>query len=168
MMSGTMQMPESFKYRDVYLKGRPVHDKFSRFYAKHPPMPSGRWAKIFSPFDALKGFGDAVSSKEILYEYKRTPDEDIQNDLNRKTLLLQRLVRDSRKAGSGSIQASVTYYLPCTDQNSEACGYKGLYAKKTGIVQRVDIETDHSIRIDRTVIRMDDIIEINIKEPGEF
>ena len=67
-----MQMPEGFKYREVFLKGRPVHDRHSSFYAKHPPMPPSRWAKIFSPFDALKGFSDMVASSELQHEKEQT------------------------------------------------------------------------------------------------
>ena len=60
-----MTMPADFKYKDIYLMGRPVHDKQSSFYAKHPPMPPGRWAKIFAPFDALKGFDERISEAEF-------------------------------------------------------------------------------------------------------
>ena len=63
-MSTAQQIPPDFKYREVFLKGRPVHDRYSSFYAKHPPMPPSRWAKIFSPFDALKGFREAIASAE--------------------------------------------------------------------------------------------------------
>ena len=59
-MASMTVMPEDFKYKDIYLKGRPVHDRHSSFYAKHPPMPAGRWAKIFAPFDALKGFNECI------------------------------------------------------------------------------------------------------------
>ena len=46
----------SFRYREVYEKGKPVHEKNDSFSVKHPPMELSRRAKIFSPFDALKGF----------------------------------------------------------------------------------------------------------------
>jgi len=65
-MTGEVQIPMDFKYREVLLKGRPVHDKQSTFYAKHPPMPPSRWAKIFNPFDALKGFSDALKGADAL------------------------------------------------------------------------------------------------------
>ncbi len=57
-------LPSSFKYGTVYEKGKPIHDKLDTFSIKHPPMELSRRAKIFSPFDALKGFSDAISSKE--------------------------------------------------------------------------------------------------------
>ncbi len=54
----------NFKYRSVYEKGKPAHGKNDDFYIKHPPMDRAKRAKIFSPFDALKGFGEAIASKE--------------------------------------------------------------------------------------------------------
>ena len=62
---GSMTMPVNFKYAKCYLKGKPRHDGQDEFLAKHPPMPVEKWAKIFSPFDALKGFGDAIRETEI-------------------------------------------------------------------------------------------------------
>ena len=57
---GVMAMPADFRYRDVFLKGKPQHDRYDLFRIKHPRMATGRRAKIFSPFDALKGFSEAV------------------------------------------------------------------------------------------------------------
>ena len=33
---GVMSMPAGFRYRDVFLKGRPKHDRFDSFRIKHP------------------------------------------------------------------------------------------------------------------------------------
>jgi len=54
----------SFRYKDVYEKGKPVHDKNDTFSVKHPPMELSKRAKIFSPFDALKGFSDELAKAE--------------------------------------------------------------------------------------------------------
>ncbi len=54
----------SFRYREVYEKGKPVHEKNDSFSVKHPPMELSRRAKIFSPFDALKGFSDELAKAE--------------------------------------------------------------------------------------------------------
>ena len=54
----------SFRYRDVYEKGKPVHEKNDSFSVKHPPMDVSKRAKIFSPFDALKGFSDELAKAE--------------------------------------------------------------------------------------------------------
>ena len=60
---GFMTMPPDFKYADVYRKGRPVHGDWDPFSLKHPPMPAAKWAKIFSPFDALRGFTELIAEQ---------------------------------------------------------------------------------------------------------
>lgn len=60
------EIPSNFRYRDVFLKGKPKHDRSDSFSAKHPAMDLGRRAKIFSPFDALKGFSDELTKSEQL------------------------------------------------------------------------------------------------------
>ena len=54
-------LPSSFRYKNVLEKGKPVHDKYDSFSLRHPAMDLSRRAKIFSPFDALKGFGGELS-----------------------------------------------------------------------------------------------------------
>ena len=56
--------PSSFRYRKVLEKGKPVHDKYDSFSLRHPAMDLSRRAKIFSPFDALKGFGGELSKTQ--------------------------------------------------------------------------------------------------------
>ena len=53
--------PSSFRYKNVLEKGKPVHDKYDSFSLRHPAMDLSRRAKIFSPFDALKGFSGELS-----------------------------------------------------------------------------------------------------------
>ena len=53
---GDMPMPKNFKYLNVYLQGKPQHEPFDSFRLKHPSMPLQKRAKIFAPFDALRGF----------------------------------------------------------------------------------------------------------------
>ena len=65
---GGMKMPADFKYAKCYLKGKPEHELFDEFSVKHPPMSVDKWAKIFAPFDALKGFGDTIKETETLSE----------------------------------------------------------------------------------------------------
>ena len=63
---GYVPMPPSFKYTDVFLKGKPCHDGWDAFTIRHPPMPASRWAKIYAPFDALRGFDEAIRAKEAI------------------------------------------------------------------------------------------------------
>ena len=70
----------SFRYREVYEKGKPVHEKNDSFSMKHPPMELSRRAKIFSPFDALKGFSDELAKAEQetanVFKEKNDPVEE--------------------------------------------------------------------------------------------
>lgn len=49
------------RYRKVLEKGKPKHEPYDDFYMKHPPMNLSRRAKIFSPFDALKGYDEKIA-----------------------------------------------------------------------------------------------------------
>jgi hypothetical protein len=64
-------IPPTFQYKKVLAAEKPVHEKHDRFSAKHPAMPLSRRAKIFSPFDALKGFQETIADKDIPYTKKQ-------------------------------------------------------------------------------------------------
>ena len=57
-------VPTGFPYRDVLLKGRPQHAATDPFRIRHPAMDIGKRAKIFAPFDALRGFREALTETE--------------------------------------------------------------------------------------------------------
>ena len=63
-VTNTTALPSSFRYRNVLEKGKPVHDKNDSFSIRHPAMDLSRRAKIFSPFDALKGFNDELAKAQ--------------------------------------------------------------------------------------------------------
>ena len=71
----TATLPIGFKYTAAYLAGRPQHSRFDDFSRKHPQMDRRKRAKIFAPFDALDGYGDAVRSKNVIYTNKAELDE---------------------------------------------------------------------------------------------
>ena len=56
------------RYRKVYERGKPKHSPSDDFSIKHPAMDLSRRAKIFSPFDALKGFNEEIASTEQSFE----------------------------------------------------------------------------------------------------
>ncbi|SOC08046.1 hypothetical protein [Pseudobutyrivibrio ruminis] len=56
------------RYKKVYERGKPKHSPFDDFSVKHPAMDLSRRAKIFSPFDALKGFNEEIASTELSFE----------------------------------------------------------------------------------------------------
>ena len=156
-MIGYMAMPNNFEYRDVYMKGQPRHQKFDPFWMKHPPMDSGHRAKIFAPFDALAGFSDSIAAKEILYEFKRELDDEEKEEIDRRLGILHRLTWNGKLARENKVPVSITYYVPCTDQDNLSYGYRGQYVTVTGICQKISMR---SIRVDDTVIPFADVFSI--------
>ena len=70
MTVGYKPMPADFRYRDVCLRGKP------ELPPRHPAMDTGHRAKIFAPFAALRGFDQAVLSKDVLYTDRIRLDEE--------------------------------------------------------------------------------------------
>ena len=57
-------IPADFRYMHVLEKGKPEHEKTDPLRIRHPVMPVAKRAKIFAPFDALRGFNEAIKEKE--------------------------------------------------------------------------------------------------------
>lgn len=62
---GQMAMPEHFRYKETFLRGKPFHDPYDPFRCRHPSMDVRRRAKLFAPFDALRGFRDGIHTEEM-------------------------------------------------------------------------------------------------------
>ena len=73
---GYMPMPENFKYRKVFLAGKPRHDASDAFRLRHPSMDLSRRARIFAPFDALRGFRFAIMEQEVLHAESLRMEEE--------------------------------------------------------------------------------------------
>ena len=67
------------KYSHILTARRPVHD-FDGFSHRHPPMPRGKRAKLFAPFDALSGYDEALANVETIYVARPLPDETKQHE----------------------------------------------------------------------------------------
>lgn len=156
-----MAMPSSFEYKNVYLRGRPIHQKYDAFWRKHPPMEPGRWAKIFAPFDALDGFDEAVSAKDILYCARKELSEIEKEELDQKLSVLHALTRNSREARKNAPEAVIRYFAPCTDQHSEWYGRGGKYLSINGIVRKIDA-IKRTVTIGDSTVPLDDIIKIEL------
>ena len=137
---GVMPMPAGFRYRDVFLKGRPQHDRFDNFRIRHPQMDVGKRAKIFAPFDALRGFNFAILMKNELYEDQLVLSPEDQEELDRRFGILHNLTYNSRMARQ--------------------------YKTVTGICWNVDAEVTKTILVDEMRIRMEDIR--SIESPGDI
>ena len=70
-------VPEDFKYKKVYEKGKPVHTADDPFFIRHPKMDPSRRAKLFAPFDALRGFSAAVIAEEERYASESDMDTQL-------------------------------------------------------------------------------------------
>ncbi len=164
MEIGLMEMPPDFKYKSVYLKGKPKHLENDSFSRRHPAMNHVRRAKIFSPFDALKGFSDAVASKDILYISRPELTEEEKADINHKLNILHEMTRNRRIAQQSRVTVQIDYFQPCLDEDNAAYGSMGQHLTIRGICERVDIAVSHCIFVDQTSIRFDDILAIYAPE----
>ena len=164
---GDMPMPAGFRYKEIFLRGKPCHSKTDDFRIRHPSMDVGKRAKIFAPFDALKGFNEAVAAKDEFYEDRRELNEEDIAELDRRMGILQRLTANSRMARENSIRITVTFYVPCEDPNSESYGLRGQYHTVTGICRKVDPTISSCLLIDDRKIRFRDIYRIE-NEDGIF
>ena len=112
---------ESEDYRKSFINdyiGQDLNDRYNN--KKHPMMDTGHRAKIFAPFDALRGFNLAIMSKEVPYVPKRILEEEEQEELNRRLTILHNLTFNGRIARANKPVAEVTYFVPCADRNHEA------------------------------------------------
>ena len=126
-------------------------------------MDVSKRAKIFSAFDALKGFGEATAGKRVQYQPKIILVEEIQDEISRRLDILHRLTLNSRIARQNNIVVSVTYFVPCSDKNHEAYGYRGSYLNIEGVCKNVDSVISKTITVDDAVIEFDDILSIESK-----
>ncbi len=65
---GYMPEPKNFKYKEVLRQGKPQHEPFDQFRLRHPSMTLQKRAKIFAPFDALRGFDFKIREAQAAAE----------------------------------------------------------------------------------------------------
>ena len=150
--TGAMAMPDDFRYKNVFLKGKPQHDRYDPFAAKHPKMDVGHRAKIFAPFDALRGFNFEIMAKDVLYEDMTELSDDDRAELDRRLRILNELTWSSYAARMNSVKVTVTHFVVCTDEHNDAYGVRGRYVETSGICRRVDAVISKAIRIDDEII----------------
>ncbi|MEF2838155.1 MAG: YolD-like family protein [Oscillospiraceae bacterium] len=102
------------------------------------PMPPAKRAKIFSMYDALKGFKEALAAKEIIPEERKFLAEDRIEELNRSLL-------DLRKGST----VTVVYY----------CTLERCYRQITGPVTKLDSYWKY-LQIGEVCIDLDVIYEV--------
>lgn len=157
---GVMPMPANFRYREAFMRGRPQHARFDDFGARHPKMTCAKRAKIFSPFDALAGFNEAVSAKEVPYVEQIELGQQDREELDRRLNILHNLTFNRRMAKANRVEVTVRFYVPCKDKNNFSFGLRGLYETVTGICWNVDPDVSRTIRVGENVIAFDSIVSI--------
>lgn len=165
MDAPALNLPAGFKYTAAFLAGRPQHKKWDAFSLKHPSMERLHRAKLFSPFDALDGYGDSISSKNVEYVEKICLSDRDRGELDRKLRILARYTSNSRMARKYMIEVRVRYFVPCRDKENFAYHMKGQYIEKAGICRRVD---GKSIQVDDNLINLDDVVEITSADERLF
>ena len=145
---GDIPMPAAFRYREIFYRGKPRHSKTDPFRIRHPSMDLGRRAKLFSPFDALKGFSSAVSAKNELYESRRDLNEEDLQELEMRLHILK---------GRCPARIRATFYVPCQDENSEAWGKGGQYRTLSGICLKVDEQIGRCLLMEEERISFSDL-----------
>ena len=159
-----MEIPADSPYITAIVEGPPIHDH-DAFSLKHPRMDLGKRAKIFAPFDALDGYSDAVKSKNVVYVDKIDLNEDglaeeKRAELARRLEILHSLTRTGRLARHNRIVVTVTWFVPCMDENSFSYGIRGQYKTTTDVCWKVDCEVAQTITVDAITIPLSDIISI--------
>ena len=160
---GAMPMPADFKYKDVFLRGKPRHVKYDSFWLRHPPMVVRRWAKIYAPFDALSGFDECIDSKKVLYCSKRELSNSEKSAVEEKLSALHSLTINSPAYRKNRPEISVTFFEPCNDELSEWYESGGRYKTVNGLCRKVDTlnRTIHVIEeTGEVTINLDDITSI--------
>ena len=154
-------MNTSFKYQDVLNRGKPRHDPLDPFSIRHPPMPLSRRAKIFAPFEALKGYNEAIHAQTVEYEKKHDLSDEKRRELDQKISTLRKLTYNRRVALENQIVIRAEYFVPCLDPDHEAYGRLGSYECVVGICMGVNV-IKKSVRVDDQEIYAEDIADIEI------
>ena len=156
-----------FPYLQALFQQRPRH-RMDEFEFRHPPMEREKRAKIFAPYDALDGYSDSVKKKNTEYVDRIYLDDDQREELNRRLSILHELTRTGHLAKQNRVAVTATYYVPCTDKHSFACGVRGQYLTVSGVVGKVDGALTQTLTIDGTVLSFDDLLSVEAEDETLF
>ncbi|MCQ2507970.1 MAG: YolD-like family protein [Dorea sp.] len=133
------------------LAGHPYEELFAyeKPVLRHPAMDLGDRAKIFSPFAALTGHGDAIEEMQQLRVNRRILSEFEQSEINRVIVGLSR-----------ADTFSCTYFE--YDPGSDGSGYEaeGRYVTISGVVKKLDQVQGVILLEDGRRIPMSEIVEM--------
>ena len=113
------------------------------------PMPLQDRAAQFAPFAALTGFDGAIAETARLTDRKIEPDEEAAAILNFCICRLRERLHERP-------QVTLTCFVP--DKHKSG----GSYVTLRGCVRRIDDVAGEMVLTDKTVIRLADIIRIDL------
>lgn len=122
-------------YQNIINQERPVPAR--------PRMPRQNRAKIFAPYQALKGFNKTLHSKDTVYEHYRELAEYGQECLDQKLRRLQK-----------SDKVTVTWFCPKPGKDDH-----GQYMTVTDTVKRID-PVFHVLHLSGESITFKNIIDL--------
>lgn len=114
--------------------------------SSHPPMPRSLRAAQFAPFAALTGYSQVIRERSRLTVPKKIPGEDLQEELQRKLLLLA-VCRDHP-------EVRITWFRP------DARKQGGSYQSSDGRLENIDARKKILALTDGTRISLENILEI--------
>ncbi len=74
------------------------------------------------------------------------------------------MTKNLRAAKENRVIATVSFFVPCADENHEAYGHGGTYERYTGTVWKVDPILTKSLLIGDRTIEFSELAEIIIQE----
>lgn len=151
-------------YASIVKEPRPQH-QWDEFAIRHPKMSRSGRAKIFMPYDALKGFKEAVREKEALYEEKRQLSEEEKGQVNNRISYLLRICADRKSVGQPFPSVSIRYFteVPLSDEDlllgADPYVVRGHYLEVCGTVRKIS-QYERYVLIGKVKVSFDDIADI--------
>lgn len=115
---------------------------------KRPQMFLYNRSAQFAPFAALAGYEERVKETARLTDTKIEIDDGLQNILNMKLNIINEHLKEKP-------EITITYFI----KDNKKSG--GKYSTLKCVIRRIDLVNQEIILYDRSVIKLDDIINIS-------
>lgn len=113
----------------------------------HKRMSMMERSAQFSPFAALTGYSDSVKETARLTKGKVELSEDMKNEIDMKLMLIDEHIKEKP-------EVRVLYFI------KDKKKYGGNYSEFSGIIRRIDKINSKIIFEDKTIIDLNNIIDI--------
>lgn len=117
--------------------------------SNHPKMDIASRAAIFAPFAALSGHSEAIVETARLTDQEIVIDDDLRQKINDKLIIIYLHIKSHP-------QVLVTYFIK--DKYKEG----GKYITVQDNIKKIDLYKKTIILVDKTIIPMEDIIDIEL------